>query len=763
MRYLLGLAVLLGTVAVQAQTEDLGRVALVQALKDAACGARLMCVAAHPDDEDGATLAYYRMKYGVKTFAVIATRGEGGQNEIGPELYNELAVIRTREMLAAAKVQGSEPHFLDLQEFGFSKSLEETFTKWGHDEALKRMLTILRELHPDVVITHHGLMKDHGNHQAIGQIILEAVDAAADPKYPFGPGIVVQALDVRKFEGGGEMNIPLGELEPMRGRTYAQVAARALEEHRSQGMKFFIDRYLSGSPVASYSVRSHVAAPTGSASNMDDLGPLFEDIKVSLRPASLRTLARDAEVGLSNVAVLDALAKISPEDRATAADDLAVAAAIAAELRVQANANDATTVRGQALEITAQINDYGAADVAALRVTLTGTRGGFESVLATQEISVSEGVAEAKFTLTVPDSAAFTMPHAERIFDGDVVFRPQLQVRIEGTLRNGLPFARSAAVYVDVAPPVTAAFSGGPYLLNPLRMQREAVMALTLTNHAPGAGRVAAQVQVPVGWHATPSIAEVDFTEAEEARTVSIKVITVESFEGRESVRVSLDGSPHTASTEVVSAAVALPKDAMVGLVRSYDDTLEKSMRRLGIAYALITADDFDAAALARFTTILVDMRSYQYRPDLVANTPAVFEYVRNGGNVVVMYQKTFDWRPAYAPLPFNVANNRVTLEDAEMTLLVPGHRFFNQPNRIAEADWQDWVQERGLYFAGDWAKDYTPLIACNDPGESPPPGALITTDYGKGTYSYCALALYRQLHTLNPGALRLFANLLDH
>ena len=165
-----------------APAEGLGEVAYLQALKDLGNPYRMMCVAAHPDDEDGATLAYYRMLHGVETHAVIATRGEGGQNEIGPELYNDLGVIRTREMKAAAAIEGAELHFLNLPEFGYSKTAEETFAIWGRDVALERMVRVIRETRPHVIITNHGRMKDHGHHQAIGAVVEEAFDAAADPE-----------------------------------------------------------------------------------------------------------------------------------------------------------------------------------------------------------------------------------------------------------------------------------------------------------------------------------------------------------------------------------------------------------------------------------------------------------------------------------------------------------------------------------------------------------------------------------------------------
>ena len=141
-----------------------------------------MCVAAHPDDEDGSTLTVLRRKYGINTVSLFSTFGEGGQNAVGPELYEELGVIRARETIAASQVQGSEPHFLGFSDFGFSKSAEETFRAWGEKEVLRRMVLQIRLLRPDAIITNHDTSSGHGHHQATGRVLLQAFDAAADPK-----------------------------------------------------------------------------------------------------------------------------------------------------------------------------------------------------------------------------------------------------------------------------------------------------------------------------------------------------------------------------------------------------------------------------------------------------------------------------------------------------------------------------------------------------------------------------------------------------
>src|SRR2546421_6252806 len=171
-----------GQQTVAPPARDSESIELYQALLDLQNPWTVMCVAAHPDDEDGTTLTILRHKYGVHTVSVFSTYGEGGQNDIGPELYEELGAIRARETKEAALVQGSEPYFLGLRDFGFSKSADEAFRVWGHDEALRRMVLKIRELRPDVIITNHDTTTGHGHHQATGRLIIEAFDAAADPK-----------------------------------------------------------------------------------------------------------------------------------------------------------------------------------------------------------------------------------------------------------------------------------------------------------------------------------------------------------------------------------------------------------------------------------------------------------------------------------------------------------------------------------------------------------------------------------------------------
>src|SRR5262252_1411499 len=221
-------------------------IALYQALLDLQNPWTVMCVAAHPDDEDGTSLIVMRHKYGAHTVSLFATFGEGGQNAIGPELYEEMGAIRARETMAAAEIQGSEPHFLGLKDFGFSKTRDEAFKFWGHDEALRRMVLEIRKLRPDVIITNHSTTSnDHGQHQATALMVVEAFEAAADAnKFPeqLKDGVTtwqVQRLFVRQrgnqVADAQIVTIDPNEHDPVRGVVYAEEALRALQQHATQG------------------------------------------------------------------------------------------------------------------------------------------------------------------------------------------------------------------------------------------------------------------------------------------------------------------------------------------------------------------------------------------------------------------------------------------------------------------------------------------------------------------------------------------------
>ena len=206
---------------------------------------------------------------------------------------------------------------------------------------------------------------------------------------------------------------------------------------------------------------------------------------------------------------------------------------------------------------------------------------------------------------------------------------------------------------------------------------------------------------------------------------------------------------------------LAIPENVRVGVIQGYDDTFMTVLRKMSVPHEALETKDFNAATLDTFTTIIVDMRAYMVRPDLVANNQALLDYVHRGGKVMVNYHKTFEWKPEFAPYPIRLSRNRVTEESAHVTHLVPDHPLLNTPNTITGRDWEGWTQERGLYFPDEWDEHYTALLAMADTGETIPPGSLLVATYGEGRYVYTALGLYRQLRQLHPGALRLFANML--
>ena len=696
-----------------------------------------MCVAAHPDDEDGATLALYRKKYGYHTIAVIATRGEGGQNEIGPELYNELGVIRTREMMRASAITGAELHFLNLPEFGYSKSPEETFAVWGREETVRRLVRAIRETRPDVIISNHGRNKDHGHHQAIGVALQEAFDAAGDPAQfaelaqeglePWQP----QRLYLRSWEPTPDsLSIDFNELDSARGKTYAEIAAAALQEHQSQGMQFFINRYLSGMMQAHY-ILTKEKPHDGTAGEPVDAsrGILF--------------------AGLHDRNALDS--QRQRRNRVATLQD---------ELQLKATVNDTRAVPGQTISIAAQLTDYDRSEAQSVRFRIaprswSGVTPPDDAVGKMEE----QHTVIANLAVQIPDDAAITVPSADHLFDPHFM-EPQFDVVAEVTAGTETLDLR-LPVTLEVARPVDISFAGDPYLVR-RGVDKHCAFNVLLTNNTPGPHTGAVVFSMAPGFVIDQQRAEFSFAAEGDQKIIQVTAVVGENLEPRDywmNVMVEGETEPHFGLARIVD--VQVPDGLNVGVIQSYDDTFMNTLDRLHVPHEALSIEDFSPARLDAFTTIIVDIRAYLVRPDLVANNQALLDYASRGGSVLVMYQKTQEWKPECAPYSLDVSRNRVTVEDAPVTVLVPEHALFTRPNAIGDEDWTGWIQERGLYFPDRWAEQYTPLVACSDPGEDIPPGSLLYANVGDGDYLYCALGLYRQIRELHPGALRLFTNML--
>ncbi|MGQ0763475.1 MAG: PIG-L deacetylase family protein [Acidobacteriota bacterium] len=515
-------------VAAQPTPED--HVVLYQALLDLTNPWTVMCVAAHPDDEDGTSLIVMRRKYGAHTVSLFSTFGEGGQNAIGPELYEELGAIRARETMAASEIQGSQPHFLGLRDFGFSKSRDETFQKWGHEEALRRMVLQIRKLRPDVIITNHSTTSnDHGHHQATARLVVEAFDAAADPtKFPeqLKDGVTtwqVQRLFVRVRGSQAPpadaqlVTIDPNERDPVRGTLFAEQALSALQKHATQGPwpKTFAEftarfRAFSGQggatgqmPLIRYRLQRYAqdsqleTVPPGfdlgkNSGNFLDglrlpetaearLSALTIDGKpvtefVNDRERVLQTLVNAAKRKLFGERITPMnLRDIVPSDsrRAMMLDRLDRAITIAAGVSEKVFINGNLIIPGDTVTVDITVNNSGS-HALKLSSILAGARDSSGRTVLVYGKQVNSLVGPGKTTTVslkyknAPDLVP-TVPHSAHLYDLDVVGKPVTAIATAEL--DGVQFKVPATTLVDVAPPLEIAeISPAPLVIMPPRV-----------------------------------------------------------------------------------------------------------------------------------------------------------------------------------------------------------------------------------------------------------------------------------------------------
>lgn len=799
---------------------------LYQALLDLTNPWTVMCVAAHPDDEDGATLTVLRRKMGVHTVTLFSTYGEGGQNATGPELYEELGVIRARETAEASEIQGSEPYFLGLTDFGFSKSAEEAFRIWGKEEALKRMVLKIRELRPDVIITNHDTKGGHGHHQATGRLVVEAFDAAADPqRFPeqlrdgrlqpwqvqrlfvrFGTGPAAQTNPAEAQTAGDTRIITINrnERDPVRGTTYAEQALQALRRHASQGPWPQTLPPQGWPPIRYRLVREAKGVaplPPDAQTFLDNLSipgvPLNKIVPLAVKGALALYESRNA----SRESVVRALASlrkggifVAPQetrdeprfqlmsrrlDRA-----LAVASGISVTIDLE---RINLLIPGMEIPYQAIIYNTGDKPVRIRHITYRFKGKELWSSKDNGWVSSNMPVRMADTKVAVPRDEVINTPQSEHLYDGRLWGQ---ELSAEYLLEvEGAQFTFRASKRFNVAPPVEIqSVLPSPLVITPQTVQAAKTFTFNLNNHTtmPQDVRFKAKELAYAGRSAEPPwfviqprtrMSEQVSYLLSDGQQKAIKergeLNTTERL-SLQSVNRSTNNKEISPLTEremkVVYADARVDPKLRVGYVRSSDHTLPSALEALGVKSKELTLEAIRAGDLKGYDTIVIDIRGYQAQPELIQLNQKLLDFVEQGGTLLVFYHKTNEWNPdpkanrgQLAPYPILLGNSRVTDETATVTFTEPQHPLLNFPNKIMARDFEGWIQERGLYFPREWDKRYSAPLSMSDAGEAQLQGGLLAADYGRGRYIYTSMVWYRQLREGHAGAYRALANMLSY
>ena len=854
---------------------DRGASGLALALRRLGVSGRVLFVTAHPDDEHNGMLVRLSRGLGLRTGLLTLTRGEGGQNAIGPELFDALGVLRTGELMAIHRYDGVEQYFGRAYEFGFSFSVEETLAKWGREETLGDVVRVVRAFRPDVIVTLPLDGEGGGqHHQAAGRLAREAFRAAGDPaRFPEQLREGLRPWQAHKIYQGGvggygevpgtPVRVSTGVYDAVLGMTWQQLGSRARAMHRCQGAGQLgsdpgpaegVFSLLDAEPLVTAaegdildgldtSLAGLAGPGPGAASGAETLAADLTALQAQMAEAraafdpgsperavpalaealvATRSLAQEIDGRVAHPAARAEIAERLKEEEG----DVEAALALAQGLVLEARADDGLVTPGEEMGVAVSLFNSGGTGLEVEELELEAPPGW---TVARREGEAGPlpggGARRSRFTVVVAPDARPSQPYWRREKDRDrnellvsvdemrpwspPVLVARARCRVNGvvtTLRTPVawryegPFVGgerrhevqvAPALSVRVSPEITAVPLGSP---------RPVEVRVFARHLAPGAATADVRLEAPPGWSVDPPSSPLRFSyEGEEAgarftatppsvlhagafalRAVALR----DGREYREAVQavdydhVERHQLLRPAETRVLVLDVRTAPGVSVGYVMGSGDALADAIRQMGVPLTLLSADDLAFGDLSRFTTIVTGIRAYETRPDLRSAHGRLLRWAESGGHLVVQYNRAAFNRLApdapalpadapspYAPFPASVTSERISDETAAMRGLVPAHPLLTTPNHIGPADWEGWVQERGIQFLAARDSRYVELLAATDPFPYNPGekrGILVEAKVGQGTWTYVGLALFRQVPAGVPGAWRLLANLVS-
>ena len=800
----------------------------VEAIDGARVTTRILYITAHPDDESAAVLTYLARGLHADVALLSITRGEGGQNALGPEQAPQLGLIRTQELLAATRGYGVKLYFTRAKDFGFSKTPEETQQIWG-DAVLEDMVRVIRAFRPNIVINNFGgVHSGHGHHQTAGLWTPKAVQLAADEtafpellKEDLGPwkpeGKLPVILDVfRGDDNGTGLLLPLDDVSPLYGKSWRNIGIDAFTNHRTQGIAGFLNspfikRPISLVPEDNQKLEaSQLVQPINTLLGSENgqtckAHPTWCDaLKKSdeeLSRARLAVLALDYSTATNLlVDVQKNLVSILPADAMSSYGTLGGRNFFSVYAQLQRVTHALRLTAGFVFEAEAERSDLVVAEPLTLTVTYhcrPGVQCPFQSPVevwaGSQQFPPSGGSPAngQKFTVTVGAPPAPLPISLQLRADPQPIIQVSMKEKIDPS--HEIPvhanvfytFASSTSVTrvpLRTVPAYTLAVEPKQTVEVLSKPHKPFDVFLRVHSYSTKPAEVTTGLETPDGLHASPPVqikfdgigdqyVKLTVTPPEKLESGSYSV-TAYAKRGGETFSTSIEPLPsmptlfwsEPAKVLVHAFDINVPENLHVGYISAEGEPIPDALKRLGISVDLLDTVTLNFDDLSHYSAIVVGVRAYELRPELAGANKRLLEYVSNGGTLVVQYNRDGIWdrlQPVPYPAKIGSPTPRITDENSPVKILRPDDPLLNHPNKITLADFQGWMQERGLYFWSDFDSRYTSLLAMNDPGEKDLNGGLVYAKYGKGTYIYTGLAFFRQLPEGVPGAYRLFVNLL--
>jgi LmbE family N-acetylglucosaminyl deacetylase len=888
---------------------DRGSSAVWQSLKKLHTRASLILVVAHPDDEDGGMLSYETRDLGADTTLLTLNRGEGGQNVMSGDFWDQLGQVRTQELLAATNAFGARLRFSSVADYGFSKSLDEAMKLWGHDRVLADVVRTIRQNRPLVITAvFAGHVSDgHGQHQMSGVMAQEAYNAAGDPKMfpdqikegllPWTPLKVYGRVPFARVTAQGifdyatgewkparyrnytndtwiegvpptTVNIPESTYNPLFGRSYLTLAREGLSEQKSQNggipipairpflspyhlyasratstMPSHEDSFFDGIDTSLAAIASYAPAAKQATwkSRLNELNKTVESATASFDPLHPDTIAPKLAEGLTqtNKLLADVAASSLPADtkynmtheltlKQQQFNDaigqslgLSLLATVVAGGRggqggpfadASGNPSPQTVIPGQKFAVNVHVANQNGQPVelaSAKLISHAGDGWTFGPAPDSKPVSTvpASDAVDQTIAVTVPANAEITKPYFTRPTLEQTYYNvssPALEglpttpypltaevaytykgvtATLDGTVQTmhryvgpgtvPEPLLVAPAISVTVAP-----YAGIVPLTN-------ATLRMQVTVHSSVKGKASGNVKLdlPAGWHSEPAAAP--FSTAsdgdEEVLTFTVTpasvkpqpytITAVAEYNGQQFKQgfvntgyVGLRPYPYyrAAAYKTTGVDVKIAPGLKCGYITGTGDDVPRSLQDLGVNVTFLSPQEIASGDLSSYDVIILGIRAYAARPELKTSNNRLLDYVKNGGNVIVQYQSG-EYDHNFAPYPVTLGGaERVVEEDGEAQVTIPSDPLLNWPNKITNADFSNWVEERGHGFMESWDPHFIAPTEMHDTNQAPQKGGLVYTTYGKGTYTYLAYAFFREMPEGVPGSFRIMANLLS-